>query len=73
MAYRMIARIIEGVKENENITIECDEVTQERFNQLHQILKDMFEENYTNFECTKCEINIFDDDRLIMNYRPDKN
>lgn len=32
MAYRMIARIIEGVKENENITIECDEVTQERFN-----------------------------------------
>ncbi len=37
MAYRMIARIIEGVKENENITIECDEVTQERFNQLHQI------------------------------------
>ncbi len=72
MAYRMIARIIEGVKENENITIECDEVTQERFNQLHQILKDMFEENYTNFECTKCEINIFDDDRLIMNYRPDK-
>lgn len=72
MAKKMIARIIEGTNYYENITIESDEVTQENFNKLQQVLKDMHEEKYEDFECVKCEINVFDDNELIMNYRPDK-
>lgn len=67
------ARIIEG-NTNDNIIFETNEITQEYYNKLFNLGKELYNLNNSHeLECSKYEIAIFSKNNSLINYyRPDK-